>query len=135
LAAAVYCALMAVTLKISATMVAGWRLPFGASRERKTSTTSVEAVPGQSQVSSVGLEPAAATASNSDPRVRAIISAASGGAAYDRAPVPTYPLYSSASQTADATAAPAPAPRTDPRLGSLSRQYRPRNMQFQRTSS
>jgi type IV secretion system protein VirB6 len=136
LAAAVYCALMGVTLKISATMVAGWRLPFGASRERKTSTTSVEAVPGQSQVPSVGLEPAAATASNSDPRVRAIISAASGGAAsYDRAPVPTYPLYSSASQTADATAAPAPAPRTDPRLGSLSRQYRPRNMQFQRTSS
>ena len=136
LAAAVYCALMAVTLKISATMVAGWRLPFGTSRERKTSTTSVEAVPGQSQVPSVGLEPAAASASNSDPRVRAIISAASGGAAsYDRAPAPTYPLYSSASQTADATASPAPAPRTDPRLGSLSRQYRPRNMQFQRTSS
>jgi len=136
LAAAVYCALMGVTLKISATMVAGWRLPFGASRERKTSTTSVEAVQGQSQVPSVGLEPAAATASNSDPRVRAIISAASGGAAsYDRAPAPTYPLYSSASQTADAAASPAPAPRTDPRLGSLSRQYRPRNMQFQRTSS
>ena len=136
LAAAVYCALMGVTLKISATMVAGWRLPFGASRERKTSTTSVEAVPGQSQVPSVGLEPAAATAGNSDPRVRAIISAASGGtASYDRAPAPTYPLYSSASQTADATASPAPAPRTDPRLGSLSRQYRPRNMQFQRTSS
>jgi len=136
LAAAVYCALMGVTLKISATMVAGWRLPFGASRERKTSTTSVEAVQGQSQVPSVGLEPAAATAGNSDPRVRAIISAASGGAAsYDRAPAPTYPLYSSASQTADATASPAPAPRTDPRLGSLSRQYRPRNMQFQRTSS
>ena len=136
LAAAVYCALMGVTLKISATMVAGWRLPFGASRERKTSTTSVEAVPGQSQVPSVGLEPAAATANNGDPRVRAIISAASGGAAsYDRAPAPTYPLYSSASQTADATASPAPAPRTDPRLGSLSRQYRPRNMQFQRTSS
>ena len=136
LAAAVYCALMGVTLKISATMVAGWRLPFGASRERKTSTTSVEAVPGQSQVPSVGLEPAAATTGNSDPRVRAIISAASGGAAsYDRAPAPTYPLYSSASQTADATASPAPAPRTDPRLGSLSRQYRPRNMQFQRTSS
>lgn len=136
LAAAVYCALMAVTLKISATMVAGWRLPFGASRERKTSTTSVEAVPGQSQVQSVALEPAAATTSNSDPRVRAIISAASGGAAsYERVPVPTYPLYSSASQTADATASPAPAPRTDPRLGSLSRQYRPRNMQFQRTSS
>jgi len=136
LAAAVYCALMGVTLKISATMVAGWRLPFGASRERKTSTTSVEAVQGQSQVPSVGLEPAAATAGNSDPRVRAIISAASGGAAsYDRAPAPTYPLYSSASQTADAAASPAPAPRTDPRLGSLSRQYRPRNMQFQRTSS
>ena len=136
LAAAVYCALMGVTLKISATMVAGWRLPFGASRERKTSNTSVEAVPGQSQVPAVGLEPAAATAGNSDPRVRAIISAASGGAAsYDRAPAPTYPLYSSASQTADATASPAPAPRTDPRLGSLSRQYRPRNMQFQRTSS
>jgi type IV secretion system protein VirB6 len=136
LAAAVYCALMAVTLKISATMVAGWRLPFGASRERKTSTTSVETASSQSQVPFVGLEPADATASNSDPRVRAIISAASGGAAsYDRAPAPTYPLYSSASQTADASVSPAPAPRTDPRLGSLSRQYRPRNMQFQRTNS
>jgi hypothetical protein len=85
----------------------------------------------------LALEPAAAAASgSSDPRVRSIISAASSGTgAYDRAPAPTYPLYSSASQAPDAAASPAPAPRTDPRLGSLSRHYRPRNMQFQRTSS
>jgi type IV secretion system protein VirB6 len=137
LAAAVYCALMAVTLKISATMVAGWRLPFGMSRERKTSTSSAEVAQTQSQPTVSGLEPAAATAStNTDPRIRAIIGAASGGAAsYDRAPAPTYPLYSSASQAPDTAVAPAPAPRTDPRLGSLSRHYRPRTMQFQRTSS
>lgn len=136
LAAAVYCALMALCLKIAGTMVAGWRLPFSASSDRKSSTTSVTAEASQA-TQQLALEPAAAAAASSnDPRVRSIISAASSGTgAYDRAPAPNYPLYSSASQAPDAAASPAPAPRTDPRLGSLSRHYRPRNMQFQRTSS
>ena len=34
LAAAVYCALMALCLKIAGTMVAGWRLPFSSGRDR-----------------------------------------------------------------------------------------------------
>lgn len=137
LAAAVYCALMALCLKIAGTMVAGWRLPFSSSRERKSSSTSVTA---ESSTTSQALafEPAAAAAaaSSTDPRVRSIISAASSGpGAYDRAPAPTYPLYSSGGAAPDTTASPAPPPRTDPRLGSLSRHYRPRTMQFQRTSS
>ena len=136
LAAAVYCALMAVTLKISATMVAGWRLPFSAGREGKFSSATATAET-QAGPQAVALEPAPASAGSSDPRVRSIISAASAGAAaYDRAPAPTYPLYASGSNSAEAVAvAAAPAPRSDPRLGSLSRHYRPRNMQFQRTSS
>jgi type IV secretion system protein VirB6 len=136
LAAAVYCALMALCLKIAGTMVAGWRLPFSSSNDRKSSTTAATAEASQA-TQPLALEPAAAAvASSSDPRVRSIISAASSGTgAYDRAPAPTYPLYSSASQAPDAAASSAPAPRTDPRLGSLSRHYRPRNMQFQRTSS
>jgi type IV secretion system protein VirB6 len=136
LAAAVYCALMALCLKIAGTMVAGWRLPFSSRGDRKSSTTAVTAEASQA-IQPLALEPAAAAvASSGDPRVRSIISAASSGTgAYDRAPAPTYPLYSSASQAPDAVASQAPAPRTDPRLGSLSRHYRPRNMQFQRTSS
>ena len=35
LAAAVYCALMALCLKIAGTMVAGWRLPFSSGRDRR----------------------------------------------------------------------------------------------------
>ena len=135
LAAAVYCALMIVCLKIAATMVAGWRLPFSADRESKSSTTSnVETQPAPPPLA---LEPAAATTGSSDPRVRSIISAASAGAgSYDRAPAPNYPLYSSGSTMQD-SAAPQPtaASRSDPRLGSLSRHYRPRTMQFQRTHS
>ena len=135
LAAAVYCALMIVCLKIAATMVAGWRLPFSADRESKSSTTpNVDTQPAPQPLA---LEPAVATAGSSDPRVRSIISAASAGAgSYDRAPAPSYPLYSSGSTAQDSAAPqPAPATRSDPRLGSLSRHYRPRNMQFQRTHS
>src|SRR4029453_2920192 len=39
LAAAVYCALMVLCLKIAGTMVAGWRLPFSSSRDRKAEAT------------------------------------------------------------------------------------------------
>jgi type IV secretion system protein VirB6 len=138
LAAAVYCALMAVCLKIAGTMVAGWRLPFSSSRDRKAPDSPATAQPSQTQLSSTGLEPTPAiVGSSSDPRMRAIISAASGGstAPYDR-PVPSYPLHSGGGNTPEpAGAQSAPSPRLDPRLGSLSRLYRPRTAQFQRTSS
>jgi type IV secretion system protein VirB6 len=133
LAAAVYCALMILCLKIAGTMVAGWRLPFSASRDRKAEAAQLnaqgttETVPAQ--------EVAASRAGNYDPRVRAIISAASGGASasYDR-PAPSYPLYAGAGATVDASPSQAaPQSRSDPRLGSLSRHYRPRTVQFQRT--
>lgn len=137
LAAAVYCALMAVTLKIAGTMVAGWRLPFGASRERKSSSSSESTVAQvQAQASGVGLEPALATPVNNDPRVRAIITAAASNTVpYDRAPMPSYPLYSSDQGPESVPTQLAPTRRSDPRLGSLSRHYRPRNTQFQRTRS
>jgi type IV secretion system protein VirB6 len=138
LAAAVYCALMVVCLKIAGTMVAGWRLPFSSSRDRKSSdATAAAQAQAQTQLSTAGLEAAPAASGNSDPRMRAIISAASGGssASYDRS-TPTYPLYSGAGHVPEpAGAQPAPSPRSDPRLGSLSRLYRPRTAQFQRTSS
>ena len=136
LAAAVYCALMALCLKIAGTMVAGWRLPFSADKDKKSSTVETA---GQTSTSpsSAGLEPAPAGVSNSDPRIRSIISAASGGASvgYDR-PAPTYPLYAASGQVPEAVVAnPSAASRSDPRLGSLSRHYRPRTAQFQRTRS
>jgi type IV secretion system protein VirB6 len=137
LAAAVYCALMIVTLKIAGTMVAGWRLPFSASRERKSASSATVETPTQTHSAGVATEPAAASTNNRDPRVQGIITAAAGGAAasYDRA-APSYPLYSAAGQAAEpVTAGAAPAPRSDPRLGSLSRQFRPRTAQFQRISS
>ena len=139
LAAAVYCALMAVCLKIAGTMVAGWRLPFSSSRDRKAADASAaNQAQSKAQLSSTGLEPALAIASSSsDPRMRAIISAASGGSSgsYDR-PTPSYPLHSGAGNAPEPIGAQsAPSPRLDPRLGSLSRLYRPRTAQFQRTSS
>lgn len=137
LAAAVYCALMVVCLKIAGTMVAGWRLPFSSNRDRKTANdATVAQAQSQTQLLPTGLEPAPAAASG-DPRMRAIISAASGGstASYDR-PAPSYPLYSGANAAPESTGAQsAPTARSDPRLGSLSRLYRPRTAQFQRTSS
>ncbi len=140
LAAAVYCALMALCLKIAGTMVAGWRLPFSSGRDRKdgsgrrcrSARTARRALPAL-------VEPASATGVSSDPRMRSIISAASAGAspAFDRAPAATHPLYAPATQAAEGSTASAatPFPRSDPRLGSLSRHYRPRNVQFQRTHS
>lgn len=138
LAAAVYCALMALCLKIAGTMVAGWRLPFSSGRDRKAGAAAAAATPNGAQNLPVVAEPASATGSSSDPRMRSIISAASAGAspAFDHAPTPTHPLYAPATQSVEgATSAATPSPRSDPRLGSLSRHYRPRNVQFQRTHS
>ncbi|NUT00130.1 MAG: type IV secretion system protein [Sphingomonas sp.] len=134
LAAAVYCALMGVTMKIAGTMVAGWRLPLSADKDKKSSTIQT-AGQAPSSAPSVGLEPVPAGASSGDPRVRGIISAAAGGTSvgYDR-PAPNYPLYAASGQAPEpAAASPSVASRSDPRLGSLSRHYRPRTAQFQRT--
>jgi len=135
LAAAVYCALMALCLKIAGTMVAGWRLPFSAGRDRKSEST--HSSTQSSTEAALAQEAPAPRASDRDPRVNAIISAANAGgaASYDR-PAPSYPLYAAAGSSMDAPALQAaPAPRSDPRLGSLSRHYRPRTAQFQRTNS
>jgi len=140
LAAAVYCALMALCLKIAGTMVAGWQLPFSSARDRKAGAAAAAAAAAQNGSLNLPVvaEPAPAAGGNSDPRMRSIISAASAGAspASERAPGPTHPLYAPATQSAEGTTgAAAPSPRLDPRLGSLSRHYRPRNVQFQRTHS
>ncbi len=139
LAAAVYCALMVLCLKIAGTMVAGWRLPFSSGRDKKSADAAMATAQGQGQASSVALEPAPTTANSSDPRMRAIVSAASGGTAtaYDRAPAPapTYPLYSGGGGQAGDNVQISAQPRSDPRLGSLSRHYRPRTAILQRTSS
>ena len=135
LAAAVYCALMIVTLKIAGTMVAGWRLPFSARRDPKSEST--HSSTQSSTEAALTQEAAAPRASDRDPRVHAIISAANagGGGSYDR-PAPSYPLYAAAGATVDAPAPQAaPHTRSDPRLGSLSRHYRPRTAQFQRNLS
>lgn len=138
LAAAVYCALMVLCLKIAGTMVAGWRLPFSSGRDRKAATAAAAAANNGSPAAAGAVEVATPTAGNSDPRMRSIISAASAGSspASDRASTPTYPLYGAAAQAPEnAAAMAAPPPRSDPRLGNLSRQYRPRTVQFQRTHS
>ena len=135
LAAAVYCALMIVTLKIAGTMVAGWRLPFSAGRDRKSEST--HSSTHSSTEAALAQEAAAPRASDRDPRVHAIISAANAGgaASYDR-PAPSYPLYAAAGASMDTpTLQAAPQSRSDPRLGSLSRHYRPRTAQFQRNHS
>ena len=135
LAAAVYCALMVLCLKIAGTMVAGWRLPFSAARDRKSEAALASAQGTSETVASQ--EIAAPRASNHDPRVHAIISAASSGvAASHERPAPSYPLYAAAGASMDTSAPQAiQQPRSDPRLGSLSRHYRPRTVQFQRTNS
>jgi type IV secretion system protein VirB6 len=135
LAAAVYCALMALCLKIAGTMVAGWRLPFSAGRDRKSEST--HSSTQTSTEAALSQESASPRSSDRDPRVNAIISAANAGgaASYDR-PAPSYPLYAGAGASMDAPAPQATSqPRSDPRLGSLSRHYRPRTAQFQRTLS
>ena len=135
LAAAVYCALMVLCLKIAGTMVAGWRLPFGANRERKADGYPLASAQGQQQLIPESEAASMPATANSDPRMRAIVNAASSSAApvHDRAPAPTYPLYSAAGRTDDSIPS-SPQPRSDPRLGSLSRHYRPRTAQLQRTS-
>ena len=135
LASAVYCALMIVTLKIAGTMVAGWRLPFGNRRERSTAA-SAQAAQADMQAAPLLLEGPAQRGSNRDPRVSAIVSAAAGGTAMiaEHSPAPTYPLYGPTPSGAEALPSPSLASRSDPRLGSLSRHYRPR-LQPQRTSS
>jgi type IV secretion system protein VirB6 len=135
LASAVYCALMIVTLKIAGTMVAGWRLPFGNRREQSTSIATTGAQP-ELHPAPLALEGPTSRGTSRDPRVSAIVSAAASGTAMvaDRSPAPTYPLYGPAPSGTEALASPAVAPRSDPRLGSLSRHYRPR-LQPQRTSS
>ena len=135
LAATVYCALMVVTLKIAGTMVAGWRLPFSRRSERKSANAQAVAQATPESVP-VMQEPAAQRAGDKDPRLHSIITAASGGkaVAYDR-PAPSHPLYSGAGSAPEMAEAHRPSnPRVDPRLGSLSRLYRPRNAQLQRTS-
>ena len=136
LAAAVYCALMVLCLKIAGTMVAGWRLPFSANRERKADGSAVTSTQGQQQLITESETVSAQAGASSDPRMRAIVNAASSTAppAHDRSPAPTYPLYSAAGRTDDSITV-SPQPRSDPRLGSLSRHYRPRTAQLQRTSS
>jgi len=107
---------------------------LSASRDRKSEATLASAQGAPETATSQ--EMAAPRASNHDPRVHAIISAASAGgtASYDR-PAPSYPLYAAAGASMDTPAPQTAQPRADPRLGSLSRHYRPRNMQFQRTHS
>jgi type IV secretion system protein VirB6 len=140
LAAAVYCALMVRTLNIAGTMVAGWRLPFGSRRDGATGTspaTAMAGARGEMQLALPAPETAGAGRSDRDPRLHSIVTAASGGAAMlsERSPLPAYPLYGPASGSADvATRAPVQS-RIDPRLGSLSRHYRPANSQVHRTSS
>ncbi len=136
LAAAVYCALMVLCLKIAGTMVAGWRLPFSANRDRKTDGSIAASPPGQQQLITESETVSTQVSTSSDPRMRAIVNAASSAAApaHDRSPAPTYPLYSAAGRTDDSIPV-SPQPRSDPRLGSLSRHYRPRTAQLQRTSS
>ena len=136
LAAAVYCALMVLCLKIAGTMVAGWRLPFSAGRERKSDGPVVASAQTQQQLITESEASSVQASASSDPRMRAIVNAASSTAApaHDRSAAPTYPLYSAASRTDDSIPV-SPQPRSDPRLGSLSRHYRPRTAQLQRTSS
>jgi type IV secretion system protein VirB6 len=134
LASAVYCVLMIITLKIAGTMVAGWRLPFGNRRERSTSMVTAGGA-SEMQAAPLALQGPAPTSTSRDPRVSSIVTAAAGNSAMiaDRSPAPTYPLYGPTPSNGEALPA-AAASRSDPRLGSLSRHYRPR-LQPQRTSS
>ncbi|HEX6409662.1 MAG TPA: type IV secretion system protein [Sphingomicrobium sp.] len=136
LAAAVYCALMVLCLKIAGTMVAGWRLPFSVNRDRKDDGSPIASAQGQQQLITESEASSVQASGSSDPRMRAIVNAASSSAApaHDRSPAPTYPLYSAAGRGDDSIPV-SPQPRSDPRLGSLSRHYRPRTAQLQRTST
>ena len=140
LAAAVYCALMALCLKIAGTMVAGWRLPFssgtrsqGGSRGRCCSARTARRTCRLS-LSRLRQQAAAAIRACAPSSARPPPAHRRHSTAHRR---PTHPLYAPATQAAEGStaSAAAPSPRSDPRLGSLSRHYRPRNVQFQRTHS
>jgi type IV secretion system protein VirB6 len=136
LASTVYCALMFVALKVAATIVAGWRLPFGA-RQRSAGSTAALSAPSDLSLSATDLEPAISRASNRDPRVNSIVSAAAGGSvpAADRVLAPIYSRDGPTTASVDAMPQISGIPRSDHRLGSLSRRYRPRVAQLQRTES
>jgi type IV secretion system protein VirB6 len=136
LASAVYCALMFLTLKIAATMVAGWRLPFGGRQER-TGSNATATIQKDVHVLANGLDSAGQSLSDRDPRVSAIVGAAAGGAALaaDRTPASTYPLYGPSIAGLDTASHALASRRSDPRLGSLSRHYRPCFAQLRKTSS
>jgi type IV secretion system protein VirB6 len=137
LASAVYCALMIVTLKIGGTMVAGWRMPFG----RADSDKSAHGLLGRG---SDALQPALVTgaaesgARDRDPRVHSIVNAATGGLGrIDQPnPLPAHVLNGRADVGPEHITEPRTTPRApDPRLGSISRHYRPRLAHLQRSIS
>ena len=138
LAAAVYCALMALCLKIAGTMVAGWRLPFSSGRDRRMERPPLPqprtarrlcplSLSRLLQQASAAIRACAPSSARPPPEHR------QHSTAHRR----RHPLYAPATQAAEGSTASAatPFPRSDPRLGSLSRHYRPRNVQFQRTHS
>ncbi len=137
LASAVYCALMVVTLKIAGTMVAGWRIPFGRSRAARSTTNSLSA-PEEGRHSANSSAAVDSASHDRDPRVHAIVSAATGGLGrVDQPnPLPVHVLNGRAAVGSEYLPEPRNTPRGgDPRLGSLSRHYRPRLAQLQRSSS
>jgi type IV secretion system protein VirB6 len=137
LASTVYCALMVVTLKIAGTMVAGWRIPFG----RGGSDKSVFGSIGRgSEMLQPALAPTAADSGSRerDPRVHSIVNAATGGLGrIDHPnPLPVNVLNGRADVGSEHMPEPRTTPREgDPRLGSISRHYRPRLAQLQRSNS
>ena len=135
LASAVYCALMLVTLKIAGTMVAGWRIPFGRSKESVGAAGAILTPEGIRQAADATIGTARG-AIEKDPRVRSVVNAATGGLRIDSSnTMPSYVLNGRAETAAEHKQEPRAAARaSDPRLGSISRHYRPRLAQLQRFS-
>jgi len=135
LASAVYCALMIVTLKIAGTMVAGWRIPFGRSRAADGASDAIPTREGVRQTADavIASDPGAI---EKDPRVRSVVNAATGGLRIDSSNAsPSYVLNGRAETAVEHKPEPRAAARaSDPRLGSISRHYRPRLAQLQRFS-
>jgi type IV secretion system protein VirB6 len=134
LASAVYCALMIVTMKIAGTIVAGWRIPFGRSKGAKGAPAFATVGPdihSTVNASSVGNS----NTRDRDPRVHSIVNAATGGLAridYGQS-APFHAVNGAASEREFSPESRAAARAPDPRLGSLSRHYRPRLVQHQRS--
>jgi type IV secretion system protein VirB6 len=76
LAACVYCALMAIVVKIATTIVAGWRLPFGGGGEREGGA----AIPSPAALPAVAITARGPAATFAGERVRAMLSAMSSSA-------------------------------------------------------